>query len=77
MYHPTVIEEWKLNPDRAAYKKKFYAKEIIHTEKKKFDRHDSREFWTNIIIEYMQWFIFQYIMLHKADNIKHPGYHLQ
>ena len=41
--------------------------------KKEIDCHNSTELWPNIIIEDIQWFPFQDIMFHKADNTKRPS----
>ena len=40
-------------------------------QRRKNDRHGSQEIWPKIIIEDMQWFPFQVIMLHTVDKIKH------
>ena len=39
-------------------------------------RHNSKTYWPKNIIEDIQWFPFQGIMLHTVDNSKIPEYHL-
>ena len=42
MDHPTLIEEWKLNPDTAAYPNNIDKKERLPSKKKEIDRHNSQ-----------------------------------
>ena len=48
----------------------------IH-QKRKIDRHGSQELWTKIMIEDIQWFPLQVIILHTAYTINNPEEHLQ
>ena len=54
-----------------------YSEERLLSKKKEIDFQISIELCPNSIIEEIQWFSFQGIMLHKADNIKSSEEHLQ
>ena len=75
--YPVLIQEWKLNLDKSAYKNKMDAKERLPSNKKEIYRHDCHELWPKIIIWRMQWYTFQGIMLHTEDNIKCPEDYLK
>ena len=52
-------------------------KERLPSKKKEIDLQNIIEFWSKNIIEDMQWFPIQGIMVHKSDDIKIPAEHLQ
>ena len=43
--NPALIQEWKLNPDAAAYKNKIDANVHKLSTKKEIGRHDSNMYW--------------------------------
>ena len=74
--HPDLIEEWKFKKDTASYKKVHNKRKLL-SNNEEIDRHNIKYFLPTIIIEDMQWFLFQGIMLHAENNIKSPADHLK
>ena len=75
--HPVLIKEWNFNLDTSSHLKNIDKKERLTSNEKEIDRHNSQEFWLKSIIGDMNWFPFQGIMLHAADNIECPSDHLK
>ena len=60
--HPTLLQEWKLNLDAAEYERNIDANFYKTSEKKKFNRIDSDDYWPTSIEDTIQWFPFLTIM---------------
>ena len=71
LYHTTLLEQWKLHPEKVRMKRIFILVQNYHHERKT-DHHDSREFWQTRIFEDLQRFPCHIIMLHTENNMKVP-----
>ena len=60
--HPTLLQEWKLNPDAAAYEKNIDDKMSKTSDKKVIDCHDRDLYCPTSIKDTIQWFPFLTIM---------------
>ena len=74
IYHPEIIQEWKLNIDAAEYEKNM-AKSHLLSHKKKINRIDDFEHWPASIKSVLQWFTFHAIMEYTG-NIMQDDTHL-
>ena len=68
IYHPALIQEWRLNLDAADYERNIDANLYKTSEKNKFNHVDSDEIWPTSIKYTIQWFPFFTIMEH-IENI--------
>ena len=69
IYHPEIIQEWKLNIDAAEYEKNM-AKSHLPSHKKKINRIDDFEHWSASIKSTLQWFPFHSIMEYTGNTIQ-------
>ena len=60
--HPALLQEWRLNIDAAEYEQNIDANLYKPSEKKKFNCHDSYDYWSTSIKETIWWFPFLTIM---------------
>ena len=74
IYHPSIIQEWKLNIDAADYETNM-AKSHLPSHKKKINRIDDFEHWPASIKSTPQWFPFHAIMEYTG-NIMQDDTHL-
>ena len=63
-----MLQEWKLIIDAAEYERNIDSNLYKTSEKNKFNRVDSDEFWPTPIKDTIQWFTFLTIMEH-TENI--------
>ena len=68
--HPALLQEWRLNIDAAEYEQNIDANLYKPSKKKKFNCHDSEDYWPTSIKEKIQWFTFIIIMEHTANIMK-------
>ena len=72
--NPTLIQEWKLNLDAAAYEKRIYSDVYKPSYKKEIDCHDSDSNWPTSIKDTIHWFPFLTIIdLLKISLIQIKG----
>ena len=57
IYHPEIIQEWKLNIDAAEYEKNMTLS-LVTSTKKKMNRIDEFKHWPKSIKSTLQWFPF-------------------
>ena len=62
-----MTQEWKLNLDDAEYERNIDANLHKPSEKKKFNRIDSDDYWPTSTKDIIQWFPFLAIMEHTAN----------
>ena len=70
IYHPALLQEWKLNLDAEEYEQNMKANMYKTSKKKKFNCVDSDDHWSKTIKKTIQWFPFLTIMEHTANKIK-------
>ena len=68
--HPALLQERKINPDAAEYKRNIDANLYKTSEEKKFSRHDSESYCRTSIKDTINWFPFITIMEHTENIIK-------
>ena len=66
--HPSLLQEWKLNLDAAEWERNIDSDLYKTSEKNKFNRIDSDNYWPTSIKDIIQWFPFLTIMEH-TENI--------
>ena len=71
--HPSLIQEWRLKIDAEYYKRNIDANLYKPSEKKKFNRRDSDDYWSTPIKETIQWFPFLTFMEHTENIMKKKG----
>ena len=67
IYHPAIIQEWKLNIDAAEYEKKMTLTHVPST-KIIINRKDEFKHWPELIKSTMQWFPFLEIMEYTGND---------
>ena len=69
IYHPVIIQEWKLNIYAAEYEKNMTLTHVPST-KKIINRKDEFKHWPELIKSTMQWFLFLEMMEYTGNDMK-------
>ena len=70
IYHPALIQEWRLNLDAVDYEKNIDTNLYKPSGKKKFNCHNSDKYWPTSIKDTIKWFPFLTIMEHTTNILK-------